>query len=99
LVEKKRALAGNVEGFYSREEQETFKNKAKQSVKTGGLSNGDSNVIERGVHLEHEWEKEKGPVVGEVGSRMVAEKLSIIQDAHLNDRWAIWKESNNLGGF
>lgn len=58
-----------------------------------------SNVIERGMHLEHEWEEENGLVVGEVGRRMVAERLSMIKDAHLNDKWAIWTESNNLGGF
>ena len=46
LVNRKRALAGKVEGLYGGKEQETFQKERKQSVKKRGLSKAVRKVME-----------------------------------------------------
>jgi len=65
LVDRKRALAGKVEGLYSGKEQETFKKEGKRSVKTRGQSKAVRKVMGIGMNCKDEWEEEEGLVVGE----------------------------------
>ena len=93
LVDRKRALAGKVEGLYSGKEQETFKNDGKQSVKKGGLSKVVRKVMGREMNSEDEQEEEKGLVVGELGRWMVAEEWSMGEEALVKERRVTGRES------
>jgi len=92
-VDRKRALAGKVEGLYSGKEQEMFKKEAKKSVKKGGLSKAVRRVMGRGVNRKDEWEEEEGLVVGELGRRIVAEDWSMGEKAVVKERGVTTRES------
>jgi hypothetical protein len=96
LVDRKRALAGKVEGLYGGKEQETFKKEGKQSVKKRGLSKKVRKVMGRSVNWEDEWEEEEGLVVGELGRRMVAEGWSMGEEALVKERRVTGRESTAL---
>ena len=78
LLDRKRVLAGKLEGLYSGKEQKMFKEEGKQSVKKRELSKVVRKLIGRVLNWENVWEEEEeGLVVREWGRRMVAEEWSI----------------------
>jgi len=95
LVDRKRGLAGKVEGLHNGKEKETFQ-EGKQSVRNGGPSKTVRKLMGRGVNQEDEWEEEGGLVVEELGRRMVTEQWSIGEEALVNERRVPRKESTTL---
>jgi len=93
LVDRKRVLAGKVEGLYIGKVQETFKKEGKQSVKKGGLSKAVWKLMKRGVNWEDECEQGEGLLVGELGRSMVADEWAMGEEALLKERRVTGGES------
>jgi len=92
LLDRKRALAGEVEGLYNRKEKEMVK-RGKQSVKNGGLSKVVRMHMGLGVDWEVGREEQEGLAVGELGRRMVVEEWSMGGEALVKERRATGRES------
>ena len=87
------SLAAKMDALYCRKEQETFKEERTQSVKMGGLSNPVRELMGRGVNWEDEGKEEEGLVVGELGTRVLAEQWSMGEAALVQYRMVTGRES------
>jgi len=92
LVDRKRALAGKVEGLYNGKVQQTFK-EGKHSVKKWVLLKAARKLMGRVMNWVDGWEEEQGLVVRELGRRIVAEQWLMGVEALVNERKGTGRES------
>jgi len=95
-MDRKSAIAVKLQGIYSENEEGLYKEKGKQSVRTRVLLEAVKKKMERGIRWEVKWEEEEGPIVSEMGSRIVTQQWSMGEQAMVNERRVTVGESTIL---